>query len=72
MIARYRAMFRFFFTNILMMLLAIYFLAHFILIAISGEVVISEPNTAVLAAEIMAMIGILIFAIANIIHFKRR
>ena len=59
-------------TNAFLFGLALAFLAHFMMIAVHGQVTIAEPNSLMLGLEIAAMVGVMIFAIINMIRIVRR
>jgi len=60
-----------FFANIIVIALAVAFLAHFGMIAAWGAVVIYEDSTAILYSEIALFIGVIGFAVYNIARIKR-
>jgi len=60
-----------FFANIMVIALALAFLAHFGMIAAWGAVVIYEPNTVILYSEIALFIAAIGFACFNIAKIKR-
>ena len=57
---------RYFLVNVIVIGLSIAFLTHFGLIVYYGHVVISEPNSIVLALEIIGLIGLIVFASLNL------
>lgn len=59
-------------ANVIILALASAFLAHFALIVKYGGYFIREPNLAILSLEIALLIGIMAFAILNIIRRLRR
>ena len=59
-------------TNALLGSLAIAFLVHFALIVIYGQQIIQEPNPLILVAEIAGLVGILAFAIWNMVRMIRK
>ena len=61
-----------YFTNVLMVALAIAFLVHFTLIAKQGQVLIQEPNVAILGSEIVLMIAITGYGIFNLKKMLKR
>jgi len=63
---------RYFITNVVLLGMAIVFLYHFGLIWIYGEFLIKEANLAVLVAETLFIVEIIVLGIFNIIDFVRR
>lgn len=61
-----------FLTNLFMIGMAIAFLWHFSIIAISGSIITREPSLAVLAFEITLLVGFVIFGLLNIVRILRR
>jgi len=59
-------------TNAIMLGLACGFLVHFLRIGIYGFQLIAEPNSFILALEIVVMVIIIVFAILNFIKLARR
>ena len=62
---------RTYFTNVLVVALSVSLLCHLVLIAIYGKLVIIEPSFIILGAEIALFIGIIAFAIGNIVKLVR-
>jgi len=59
---------RFLLANITVISLSIAFLVHFGLITYFGQIVISEPHPAVLAAESIGLICLIVFAALNLVR----
>ncbi len=59
---------RYYLANIIAISLAIAFLVHFSLIAYYGQVVISEPDPVILALEMIGLLGMIVFALLNIVR----
>jgi len=62
---------RTYFANVLVVALAISLLCHLILIAIYGKLVILEPSSIILGVEIAMFVGIIAFAVSNIVKLVR-
>jgi len=62
---------RTYFANALVVALSVSLLCHLALIAIYGKLVIVEPSSIILRAEIAMFIGIIAFAVSNIVKLVR-
>ncbi|MBA7692023.1 hypothetical protein ES703_100581 [subsurface metagenome] len=58
-------------TNLMVVCLSTALLYHFSLIAIRGTVTIREPNTLTLGLEMAVLVGLIIFAIFNLVRKVR-
>ena len=61
-----------YFSNAIIIGLAMAFLVHFCLIAKYGQQTIQEPNFAILVAEITLMIGLIAFGILGIVKYYKQ
>lgn len=61
-----------YFSNVLIIGLAMAFLVHFCLIAKNGQQIIQEPNLAILVAEITLMIGLIAFGFSGIVNYYKK
>ena len=60
-------MFRFIMTNVVLLALALFLAWHFTMLTIYGRIVIEERNTLIAASELAANLGIISFAIYNLV-----
>ena len=60
-----------YFSNAIIIGLAMAFLVHFCLIAKYGQQTIQEPNLAILGAEITLMIGLIAFGVSGIVKYYK-
>ena len=59
-------------ANAIVIGLSIALLFHFGLIAIHGSFVVQEPNIIILSLEIIGLVGVLSFALVNMVRIWRR
>ncbi|MBA7692259.1 hypothetical protein ES703_100822 [subsurface metagenome] len=59
-------------ANLIVIALSGGILWHFYLIAIHGAIIIYEPNTLIWSFEVVMFLGVIAFAIFNIIKLVRR
>lgn len=61
-----------YFSNAIIVGLAMAFLVHFCLIVKYGQYTIQEPNLAILVAELTLMIGFIAFGILGIVNYLKK
>ena len=63
---------RYYFANVLVIAMSLAFLAHFILMAIYGSLLIQELNPVIWALEVTGLIVCIAFALSNLLWRRKR